>query len=210
MTITRRRFVQAAAATSAFTSINILHYPAGAAEFAYKYGNNVPPTYPMNVRVRVASDRIREATGGRFDLQVFPNGQLGTDVVRAFVENGDEAHSLSHADIEIANPASVRGALEKLQPQVIVNRFEQRMFETGLKKSDIEQALGDDLVGTIPNNYRLVREAIDRGVPLDEVKAGNSVTQALKKVLAPPAAAKSAATTKGAAAPKERGAFWAR
>jgi tripartite ATP-independent transporter DctP family solute receptor len=79
MTITRRRFVQAAAATSAFTSVNILHYPADAAEFTYKYGNNVPPTYPMNVRVRAASDRIREATSGRFDLQVFPNGQLGTD-----------------------------------------------------------------------------------------------------------------------------------
>jgi dTDP-4-dehydrorhamnose reductase len=49
------------------------------------------------------------------------NGQLGTDVLRAFAENGDEAHSLSHADMEIANPASVRGALEKLQPGGIVN-----------------------------------------------------------------------------------------
>jgi len=49
------------------------------------------------------------------------NGQLGTDVVRAFTENGDEAQSLSHADIEIASLASVRSALEKLQPQVIVN-----------------------------------------------------------------------------------------
>jgi tripartite ATP-independent transporter DctP family solute receptor len=79
MRITRRRFVQAAAVTSAFTSVNILQYPADAAEFTYKYGNNVPPTYPMNVRVRAASDRIREMTSGRFDLQVFPNGQLGTD-----------------------------------------------------------------------------------------------------------------------------------
>ena len=29
---------------------------------------------------------------------------------------------------------------------------------------------GDAFAGTIPNNYSLVREAIDRGVPLDEVK----------------------------------------
>jgi pilus assembly protein CpaE len=96
------------------------------------------------------------------------------------------------------------------QPQVIVNRFEQHLFGPGLRRADLEAALGDAFAGAIPNNYRLVREAIDRGVPLDEVKAGNSVTAALKKVLAPPAAAKGAAPTKGAAAPKERGAFWAR
>jgi TRAP-type transport system periplasmic protein len=77
--VTRRQLGRAAAAASAFACLNVLRYPANAAEFTYKYGNNVPPTYPMNVRVRAAADRIREATGGRFDLQVFPNGQLGTD-----------------------------------------------------------------------------------------------------------------------------------
>jgi len=71
------------------------------------------------------------------------------------------------------------------QPRVIVNRFEQRMFDPGLKKTDIEQALGDDFAGTIPNNYRLVREAIDRGVPLDEVKAGNNISTQLKKLMLP-------------------------
>ena len=29
----------------------------------------------------------------------------------------------------------------------------------------------------IPNNYGLVREAIDRGVPLDEIKPGNKITR---------------------------------
>ena len=95
------------------------------------------------------------------------------------------------------------------QPQVIVNRFEQHLFGPGLRRADIEAALGDAFAGAIPNSYRLVREAIDRGVPLDEVKAGNSVTQALKKVLTPPGAAKGAAA-KGATAPKARGLFWAR
>jgi pilus assembly protein CpaE len=71
------------------------------------------------------------------------------------------------------------------QPQVIINRFEQRMFAPGLKRSDIEQALGTDLAGAIPNNYRLVREAIDRGVPLEEVKSGNNVTQELRKLIVP-------------------------
>ena len=66
------------------------------------------------------------------------------------------------------------------------------MFDPGLKKSDIEQALGADFAGTIPNNYRLVREAIDRGVPLDEVKAGNNVTSQLKKLMLPQSGAKPA------------------
>jgi pilus assembly protein CpaE len=78
------------------------------------------------------------------------------------------------------------------QPQVIVNRFEQRMFDPGLKKSDLDQALGQDLAGTVPNNYRLVREAIDRGVPLDEVKPGNNITVQLKKLMLPQAKAPSA------------------
>jgi len=71
------------------------------------------------------------------------------------------------------------------QPRVIVNRFEQRMFDAGLKRADIEQALGADFAGTITNNYRLVREAIDRGVPLDEVKAGNNISAQLKKLILP-------------------------
>src|SRR5215212_8444274 len=80
------------------------------------------------------------------------------------------------------------------QPEVIVNRFEQRLFGPGLRRADIEQALGQSLACTIPNNFRLVSEAIDRGVPLDEVKAGNNITAALSKLLVPP-------KTKGAVNP---------
>lgn len=79
------------------------------------------------------------------------------------------------------------------QPQVIVNRFEQRLFDPGLKKSDLDLALGSDFAGTVPNNYRLVREAIDRGVPLEEVKPGNNITIQLKKLMLPQAAAKAPA-----------------
>ena len=63
------------------------------------------------------------------------------------------------------------------------------MFAPGLKKSDIEQALGGDFAGVIPNSYQLVREAIDRGVPLDEVKSGNKITAQLRKLVLPQAAA---------------------
>ena len=37
----------------------------------------------------------------------------------------------------------------------------------------------------IPNDYGLVREAIDRGVPLDEIKPGNKITAQLKKLILP-------------------------
>jgi pilus assembly protein CpaE len=79
------------------------------------------------------------------------------------------------------------------QPKVIVNRFEQRMFEPGLRRADIEQALGDSFAAVIPNHYRLVREAIDRGVPLDELKPGNKITQQLKKLVVPAVSAKAPA-----------------
>jgi len=76
-------------------------------------------------------------------------------------------------------------------PQVIINRFVQKMFSSGLSKNDIEQVLGDAFAACIPNNYGLVREAIDRGVPLDEVKPGNAITQQIRKLIQPPSAAKS-------------------
>jgi pilus assembly protein CpaE len=74
---------------------------------------------------------------------------------------------------------------------VIINRFEQRMFSTSLRKADIEQVLGEAFGGCVPNNYALVREAIDRGVPLEEVKSGNNVTAQLRKLMLPQPAAKS-------------------
>ena len=96
-----------------------------------------------------------------------------------------------------------------LQPKVIVNRFEQRLFAPGLRRGDIKQALGLSYAGTIPNNYRLVREAIDRGVPLEEVKAGNNVVSELKKLLL---LSRDARPSASAAEPaqKQHSLFWAK
>ena len=71
------------------------------------------------------------------------------------------------------------------QPRVIINRFEQRLFSSGLRKADIEQVLGDAFAACIPNDYGLVREAIDRGIPLEEVKPGNKITTQLRKLVLP-------------------------
>jgi len=53
-----------------------------------------------------------------------------------------------------------------------------------------------------------VREAIDRGVPLDEIKPGNKITAQLKKLILPQPATKSAAPAAGAA--KKLRLSWAR
>ena len=71
------------------------------------------------------------------------------------------------------------------QPQVIINRFEQRLFSSGLRKGDIEQVLGSDFAACIPNDYSLVREAIDRGIPLEEIRPSNKITQQLRKLILP-------------------------
>lgn len=84
---------------------------------------------------------------------------------------------------------------KEVKPNVIVNRFEQKMFENGIKQADVEEILGDHFVGGISNNYRLVREAVDRGVPLHEVDPNANVVNDLKRIILPEEAV---ATTKKA------------
>ena len=49
------------------------------------------------------------------------DGQLGMDLVAAFTAHGDAVRALTHSHIEIADPDSVSGVLEEIQPQVIIN-----------------------------------------------------------------------------------------
>jgi pilus assembly protein CpaE len=80
--------------------------------------------------------------------------------------------------------ASLSARLPDLRPRIIVNRFEQQMlFGTGLRRADVERTLEGFLEGTVSNNYKLVREAIDRGLPLEEIKAGSNVSSDLRKII---------------------------
>lgn len=76
-TITRRQFVVGAGATVA--SVGILRGRARAAEFTYKYCNNMVMTHPMNIRMAEAIEAIKKDSNGRLEIQVFPNSQLGGD-----------------------------------------------------------------------------------------------------------------------------------
>src|SRR6476659_9738971 len=72
-----RRHVTIGAGALAVTSFSIGR--ARAAEFTYKYANNLPLTHPMNKRAQEAAAKIKDETKGRFELQIFPSSQLGSD-----------------------------------------------------------------------------------------------------------------------------------
>jgi pilus assembly protein CpaE len=113
---------------------------------------------------------------------------LGSD--KLFIVSETTVPALRHAKQLVAAIKERLG--DGPNPKVIVNRFQPRMFSAGLRRSDLEQTLGDAFAGAIPNDYQLVREAIDRGVPLDEVKPGNKVTAEIKKLMVDPAPDKAA------------------
>jgi pilus assembly protein CpaE len=100
---------------------------------------------------------------------------------RLFIVSEATVPGLRHAKQLVAAIKERLG--EGPKAEVLINRFQQRMFSSGLALKDIEQTIGDAFRSAIPNDYQLVREAIDRGVPLDDVKPGNKITVQLKKLV---------------------------
>ncbi len=75
---------------------------------------------------------------------------------------------------------------EEIEMSVLVNRCRTRLIGGGinsLRRSDAEDMLGDQLGGFVHEDYRLVREAIDRGVPLYEINKRNKIDKDLSAVL---------------------------
>lgn len=59
--------------------------------------------------------------------------------------------------------------LGNLDVRVVVNRFEKSVLRT-IRPGDVREALGRDIGYMIANDFALMRSAIDRGVPIGEVK----------------------------------------
>ncbi|MDT7950715.1 MAG: TRAP transporter substrate-binding protein [Acetobacteraceae bacterium] len=107
--ISRRSLALGAAA---LPLVAIATRPAGAAEFTYKFANNTPATHPLNVRATQAAERIKEATGGKLEIQVFPNSQLGsdTDTLGQLRSGAVEFFTLSGLILStLVPPASING-----------------------------------------------------------------------------------------------------
>jgi TRAP-type transport system periplasmic protein len=78
------------------------------AEFTYKYANNLPDTHPMNARAREMAQAIKAETNGRFELQIFPTSQLGsdTDTLSQVRAGGVEFFTLSGLILSTLVPAA--------------------------------------------------------------------------------------------------------
>lgn len=74
---------------------------------------------------------------------------------------------------------------KQVAPRIMVNRMDYRNNNSGLNAKDVEEALGEYFGGGVPNNYNLVRDAVDRGVTLGQVEAENNVSQALQRIIIP-------------------------
>ena len=77
-TMTRRTLLGTAPGAAAAA---VLGQPAraAAAEFDFKLGVNTPGTHPLTIRLTEAARAIGEQSGGRLNVTVFPDSQLGGD-----------------------------------------------------------------------------------------------------------------------------------
>ncbi|KRP92604.1 ABC transporter substrate-binding protein [Bradyrhizobium yuanmingense] len=105
----RRTLLKASATTAVLGGLSAPHVArAQSAEFTYKYANNLPDTHPLNVRAKEMAAAIKTETGGKFDLQIFPNNQLGsdTDMLSQIRSGGVEFFTLSGLILSTLVPAA--------------------------------------------------------------------------------------------------------
>jgi pilus assembly protein CpaE len=183
--------------------VMLSHHPSGLAVVA-------APNRPAEMRSFDPDmvTRLLDMVSSHFDYVMFDMPRTWfswTDSVllgsnKLFIVSELTVPGLRHAKqlVEAVRERLAGGA----KPEVVINRFHQRMFSSGLRKSDVEQVLGDAFAACIPNDYGLVREAIDRGVPLEEVKRGNKITVELRRLILPHPQAK-ASSSQHAASPKK-------
>ena len=64
--------------------------------------------------------------------------------------------------------------LASLDVRVIANRYDKSQSRT-IRPADVREALGQDIAYTISNDWPLMRSAIDRGVPISDVKRKSAI-----------------------------------
>ncbi len=72
---------------------------------------------------------------------------------------------------------------ESINLSVIVNKYNGRMLGGGLKKKDARALFKEKLSGFVSDCCHITREAIDRGIPLSEVRKSNKVEKDLSSLL---------------------------
>ena len=166
--VTRRSVLRSLTAASAAGIAAALPQVARAAEFSYKYGNNLPVTHPLNVRAQQAMDRILKETNGRVEIKIFPNNQLGgdTDMLAQVRSGGIEFFTPSALVIATLVPvaainaigfafsdynqvwsamdgklgAHVRGAIGKMRLHAFENMWDNGFRQTTSSKAPVTSA----------------------------------------------------------------------
>ena len=109
MSFSRRTLLKASAASAVLGGVGAPFVArAQQAEFTYKFANNLPDSHPLNIRAKEMSAAIKSETNGRFDLQIFPNNQLGsdTDMLSQIRSGGVEFFTLSGLILATLVPAA--------------------------------------------------------------------------------------------------------
>src|SRR5580658_5565134 len=109
MGFSRRALLKASAASAVMGSVGAPFVArAQQAEFTYKFANNLPDSHPLNLRSKEMADAIKTETNGRFELQIFPNNQLGadTDVLSQLRSGGVEFFTMSGLILATLVPAA--------------------------------------------------------------------------------------------------------
>ncbi len=109
MSFSRRALLKVSAASAVMGSVGAPFVArAQQAEFTYKFANNLPDAHPLNTRAKEMSAAIKTETGGRVDIQIFPNNQLGadTDVLSQLRSGGVEFFTMSGLILATLVPAA--------------------------------------------------------------------------------------------------------
>src|SRR6201986_2313113 len=109
MSFSRRTLLKATAASAVIGGVGAPYIArAQQAEWTYKFANNLPESHPFVARAREMAAAIKTETNGRFDLQVFPNSQLGsdTDMLSQVRSGGIEFFTLSGLILSTLVPAA--------------------------------------------------------------------------------------------------------
>ncbi len=73
----------------------------------------------------------------------------------------------------------------RLHPKVIINRFERRRTDNGISEADVQDLIGEHFAGGVANNYKLVSEAVDRGVAVHDIDPNANVIRDLRRIIIP-------------------------
>ena len=69
----------ASASLTALAGVAVVRGPAPAAEFQFKLGHDFPTSHPYDVAARQFAAAVQRDSGGRIEIQVFPDNALGSD-----------------------------------------------------------------------------------------------------------------------------------